>query len=224
MGIKTIIFGSTGMVGEGVLHRCLMSDEIESILVVNRRECEVTHPKLREIIHKDFFNYSAIERELSGYDACFFCLGVSSVGMKEDAYRRITYDLTMTAATVLSKRNPSMTFCYVSGQGTDSSEKGRLMWARVKGRTENDLFKFSFKSAYMFRPGYIKPIKGLKRAYRISRILGSVYPILKFIFPGSVCTLEDLGNAMIYVATRGYTSRILENSDIAAASRATLSS
>ena len=214
MKIRTIIFGATGMLGEGVLHESLEHPDVESVLVVGRRPCGVEHDKLEEIIHRDFFDYSSIQQRLEGYDACFFCLGVSSVGMKEKDYTRVTYDLTMQAARTLSLINPDMTFCYVSGAGTDTTEEGRLMWARVKGKTENDLMKLPFKAAYMFRPGFIKPIKGQKNAYALSGILGTLYPVLKALLPKYVCTLEELGHAMIKVSTNGYSQRILENRDI----------
>src|SRR6185369_3934423 len=155
MNIRAIITGVTGMVGEGVLHQALRNPEVESVLVINRRPCEVVDPKLTEIIHGDFHNLSAIESQLTGYNACFFCLGVSSVGMTEEAYTRSTYDLTLAFASVLAKHNPDMTFCYVSGEGTDSSEHGKVMWARVKGRTENAVARLPFKDVYLFRPGAI---------------------------------------------------------------------
>ncbi len=202
------------MVGEGVLHESLKQQEVESVLVIGRRPCGVKHDKLREIVHDDFFDYTLIRESLKGYDACFFCLGVSSVGMKEKEYTRTTYDLTMAAARTLSHLNPEMTFCYVSGTGTDSTEKGRLMWARVKGKTENDLMKLPFKAAYMFRPGLIRPIKGLKNAYAFSAMLGALYPLWKALIPRYVCTLEDLGAAMINASMVGYSKRILENKDI----------
>ncbi len=214
MKIKTIIFGATGMVGEGVLHKSLLDPNVESVLVLGRKSSSVNHGKMKELIHQDFFDYSSIENQLKGYNACFFCLGVSSVGMKEADYRRITYELTMSAARILSAVNHEMTFCYVSGTGTDSSEKGRMMWARVKGKTENDLMKLSFKSVYAFRPGFIKPIKGLRNAYGISKALGSIYPLLKSLFPQQVCTLDDLGQAMIQVVLKGYPKKVLENKDI----------
>lgn len=210
------------MVGEGVLHESLKHPDVESVLVISRRPCNVEHPKLKELLHNDFFNYSTIEEHLRGYNACFFCLGVSSVGMKEKDYRRITYDLTMQAANTLSRLNPDMTFCYVSGEGTDSTEKGRLMWARIKGKTGNDLMKLPFKAAYMFRPGYIKPTEGLKNAYAISKVLGYLYPVLEILFPKHVCTLEDLGLAMISTAMRGYPKKILGNKDIAHLGRTSL--
>jgi hypothetical protein len=214
MKIKAIVFGATGMVGEGVLHVSLDHPDMESVLVVGRKSCGVSHPKLLEIIHDDFFNYTPIESRLAGYNACYFCLGVSSIGMNEKDYTRITYALTMEAAKRLSRLNPEMTFCYVSGMGTDSTEKGRTMWARVKGKTENDLQKLPFKGVYCFRPGFIKPIKGLKRAFKLASIMGAVYPLWKALIPKYVCTLEDLGRAMIHVTQKGFQSRVLECKEI----------
>ena len=214
MKIKGIIFGVTGMVGEGVLLQALNHPDVESVLVVGRRACGITHSKLKEIIHNDFYNFQAIEEQLTGYNACFFCLGVSSIGMNETDYTRVTYDLTMSAAEALSKLNSEMTFCYVSGQGTDSSESGKLMWARVKGKTENDLAKLPFKAVYLFRPGFIKPSKNQKRAYKASMVIGIIYPILKVLLPKYVCTMDDLGMAMINVVKFGYKNRVLENRDI----------
>ncbi len=215
MKIKAIIFGVTGMVGEGVLHVALNHPDIESVLVIGRKQCNVKDPKLKELVHNNFFNFSSIEEQLKGFNACYFCLGVSSVGMNEPDYRRITYDLTMHAATTLSRLNADMTFCYVSGTGTDSTEKGRSMWARVKGKTENDLMKLPFKAVYLFRPGYIKPIDGLHNAYAISKAVGLLYPVWRLLFPKYICTLEDLGLAMIHATERGYSKQILENPDIA---------
>ena len=215
MKIKAIIFGATGMVGEGVLHESLNHADVESVLVIGRKSCNVEHQKLKEIVHADFFDYSTIEEHLKGYNACYFCLGVSSVGKNEKDYTRITYDLTMRAAGTLSRLNPGMTFCYVSGAGTDSTENGRIMWARVKGKTENDLMKLPFKAAYGFRPGFIKPIKGLKNAYSISIVMGWIYPVLKTLFPKYVCTLRDLALAMIQATLVGYPKKVLENKDIA---------
>jgi len=217
--LKVIVFGATGMVGEGVLHKALHSDAVGSVLVIGRRACGVTHGKLTEIVHDDFFSYEKIEKLLVHYDACFFCLGVSSIGMKEDKYTRLTYDLTTKAAGTLAKLNPDMTFCYVSGAGTDSTERGSRMWARVKGKTENDLKKLGFKAVYNFRPGFIRPIPGLHNAFTASKVLGTAYPLLRLLFPNYVCTLDDLGNAMIYVSRHGYPTPILENKDIAAAGR-----
>jgi uncharacterized protein YbjT (DUF2867 family) len=215
---KVIITGSSGMVGEGVLHECLNHSDVESVLVVNRRSCNVQHKKLKEIIHKDFFDLSKIENQLSGYDACYFCAGVSSIGKTEDEYKRITYDLTMNFASTLIKiygeRSRTMTFCYVSGVGTDSTEKGKSMWARVKGKTENDLMKLPFKNAYMFRPGYIQPTKGLKNTYKIYKVLAPFYPVVKFLFSKHVVTLEEIGRAMINTELKGYDKKILECNEI----------
>jgi hypothetical protein len=220
MKIRVILFGATGMVGEGVLLESLKHPGVEAVLVIGRRPCNVKHPKLSEVLHQDFFDYSMIENKLQGYDACFFCLGVSSVGMKEAEYTRITYDLTMQAATTLSKLNPGMTFCYVSGTGTDNTEQGRLMWARVKGRTENHLSKLPFKSVYSFRPGLMKPIAGQKNVKTIFKVLGYSYPVWKFLSPKNVCTLEEVGLAMIQAVRVGYSKKILENLDIAELARA----
>lgn len=219
MKIKIIIFGASGMVGEGVLLTALGHDEVESILVIGRKPCGVVHSKLKEIIHKDFFDFSPIENELKGFDACFFCLGVSSVGMSEPDYTRITYDLTMVAAKILSRLNPNMTFCYVSGMGTDSSEKGRIMWARVKGKTENDLAKLPFKFVYAFRPGLIKPVDRQKNIKPILKLVTAPFPLWRFLFPKSVSTLTDIGLAMINVTLTGYSKKVLENVDVAQCAR-----
>lgn len=219
MKIKAILFGATGMVGAGILHVILNHVDVESVLVVGRKPCMVKHPKLTELLHNDFFNYSTIEDQFRGFNACYFCLGVSSLGMNEKDYTRISYDLTMSAATLLSRLNPDMTFCYVSGTGTDSTEKGRVMWARVKGKTENDLKKLPFKASYLFRPGFIRPIKGVGHAHAVSTAVGLLYPIWKSLFPQYVCTLEDLGLAMVHVAGRGYSKQILENKDISRLAR-----
>ncbi len=215
MNIKAIVYGATGMVGEGVLHVCLNDPGVESVLVVGRRTCGVSHPKLLEVLHTDFFNYTPIESRLAGYNACYFCLGVSSIGMSEREYRRTTYDLTMAAAKILVKLNPDMTFCYVSGMGTDSSEQGRSMWARVKGKTENDLQKLPFREVFCFRPGFIKPIKGLKNAFKLASILGAAYPLWKLLVPKYVCTLDELGHAMVKVTQNPPRARVLECLEIA---------
>jgi len=215
--LRVIVFGATGMVGEGVLHTALHSDAVGPVLVIGRRRCGVTHSKLTEIVHDDFYNYTKIEKLLFPFDACFFCLGVSSIGMKEAEYTRRTYELTMKAAGTLARLNPEMAFCYVSGAGTDSTEQGSSMWARVKGKTENDLQKLGFKAVYNFRPGFIRPIPGLKNAFTASKVIGTAYPILRSLFPKYVCTLDDLGNAMINVSRHGFSTTILENTDIAAA-------
>lgn len=214
MSIKTIITGSTGMVGEGVLHICLNSPEVESVLVVNRKSCGVEHPKLKEVIHKDYMDLTSIEDHLTGYNACYFCAGVSSVGKKEAEYRKITYDLTLNFAKTVLKLNPNSIFTYVSGSGTDSTEKGRLAWARIKGKTENDLLKLGFRDAYMFRPGYIEPLKGQKFAYKIYKFFSPIYPMLEKLFPKYVGTMEELGNSMINVTLNGYEKKVLEVVDI----------
>jgi uncharacterized protein YbjT (DUF2867 family) len=212
--IKAIITGATGMVGEGVLHECLLHPDVESVLVINRKPCGVKHQKLKEIIHKDFFDLTAIKEQLTGYNACYYCAGVSSVGKKEDEYKHITYDLTMSFANTLIKLNPEMTFCYISGVGTDSSENGRRMWARVKGKTENDLIKLGFKAAYAFRPGYIQPTKGLKNTYTAYKFFVPLYPVLKLLFSKYVTTLEEIGLAMINVTLSGSEKKVLECKDI----------
>ena len=202
------------MVGEGVLHECIRHEDVEEVLVVGRKSCGANHPKLKEIVHKDFFDLSAIENLLIGYNACFFCLGVSSVGMKEEQYYKLTYTLTMNFATTLSKHNPDMVFCYISGKSTDSSEKGRMMWARVKGKTENDLMKLHFKDVYNFRPGVITPTKGLKNTLKLYKYLGWLIPLIKLIAPRSISSLKQLGLAMINAATKGYEKQLLEVKDI----------
>jgi len=210
MKIKAIITGSTGMVGEGVLHVCLYCHDVESVLVINRKPCGVSHPKLKEIIHKDFLDLSPIENQLADYNACYFCAGVSSMGKSEGEYKKITYDLTLSFANSLVQLNPDMVFTYVSGVGTDSSEKGKSMWARVKGKTENDLLKLPFKDAYMFRPGYIQPIKGLKNTYKVYKLLSPLYPLFEKLFPKYVVTLKEIGNSMINITLNGYEKKVLE--------------
>ena len=203
------------MVGEGVLHEALLHPDVESVLVVSRKPSGVSHPKLKEIIIPNFFDLSSIESELAGYNACFFCLGVTSIGKKEDEYRKLTYDLTMNFAKAVSKQNSDMTFCYISGAGTDSSEKGKLMWARVKGKTENDLMKLPFKKVYALRPGFIQPTKGLKNTLKIYKYASWAIPLFRFLFPTAVVSLKEIGLAMINVASKGYPKSILEVRDIA---------
>lgn len=212
--IRAIITGATGMVGEGVLLECLDNPEVESVLIINRKPLGMNHPKLKEIVHKDFYDISPIEGQLKGYNACYFCLGVSSVGMKEPEYRRITYDLTMHVAGVLSRRNPEMTFCYVSGGGTDSTEKGSLMWARVKGKTENELRKLPFDQVFAFRPGFLKAVPGQQNALPLYKYLGWLYPVMKAIFPNGASSLTQLGRAMINVTKYGYGQYVIEVKDI----------
>ncbi len=215
MSIRAILFGGTGMVGEGVLHEALGDPAVESVLVIGRRPCGVKHQKLSEIIHSDFYDYTGIAGCMRDYNACFFCLGVTSLGKSEEEYRRLTYDLTMTAARTLSGLNSDMVFCYVSGAGTDSTERGRVMWARVKGKTENDLMKLPFRGVYAFRPGFIRPTAGLKNALAFAKVLAPLYPALAMLFPKYVCTLEDVGRSMIRAADAGYGKKVLECTDIA---------
>jgi uncharacterized protein YbjT (DUF2867 family) len=217
MKIKAIITGATGMVGEGVLNECLQHADVGEVLVAGRRTCGIIHPKLKEIIIPDFFNLSAIENQLVNYNACFFCLGVSSVGMKEPEYHKLTYELTMNFATTLVNRNPGMAFCYISGAGTN--EKGKMMWARVKGKTENELAKLPFKSVYNFRPGIIKPTKGLKNTLAFYKYLGWLIPVIKLIAPRKVSSLKELGLAMINAVLKGYEKQVLEVMDIVALSK-----
>jgi nucleoside-diphosphate-sugar epimerase len=218
MKIRTIVTGATGMVGEGVLLECLSNPEVEQILVVNRKPGGVSHPKLKEIVHKDFFDLAPIEQDLAGFNACFFCLGVSSVGLSAEEYRRITYGLTLNFAQVLLKWNPDLTFCYVTGLGTDSSERGRTAWARVKGSTENALLRL-FKNAYMFRPGFMKAAPGQKNLKLIYKLFAWVYPIGRAVAPAYFCTLQEVGRAMIRAAGQGCPKRILEVKDIVALAR-----
>lgn len=213
-GIRAIITGATGMVGEGILHECLKHSDVEHILVINRKPCGVTHPKLTEILHSNFYNLAPIASQLSNYNACFFALGVSSAGMKEAEYHHLTYDLTMHVAGLLAELNPDMVFCYVSGAGTDSTERGRMMWARVKGKTENDLLQLSFRRAYMFRPGYIQPIKGLKNSHSYYAVLSLFYPMLRRFFPTYLLSLKELSAAIIHSVQKGYSQSILETKDI----------
>ena len=216
--MKVILFGATGMVGQGCLRECLLNCSVESVLAVGRRPTGQRHAKLREIVHDNFLDYSVIESQLAGYDACFFCLGVSSVGMSEERYRHLTYDLTMAAATTLAKLNPGMVFTYVTGRGTDSTEQGSLMWARVKGKTENDLLKLPFKAAYMFRPAGIQPLHGVRsKTGWVQAIYVATSPLLGWLVrtaPGSMTTTERVGRAMIAVARNGYPKPVLESEDI----------
>src|SRR6266700_591051 len=216
--MKPILFGATGMVGQGVLRECLLDSTVESVLAVGRSPTGRRHPKLRDIIHADFLDFSGLEAQLSGYQACFFCLGVSSIGMDEARYRRLTYDITMAAATMLARLNPQMVFIYVSGRGTDSGERGSLMWARIKGKTENDLLKLPFKAAYMFRPAGIQPLHGVRsKTGWVQAIYVATAPLLSLlnrVAPNYMTTTEQVGRAMIRVARNGYPKPVLESEDI----------
>jgi len=215
--MNVIVFGATGMVGSGVLAECLKESKVKSVLVVGRNSCGVVHQKLREIIRSDFFDYSDARDDLKGYDACFFCLGVSAAGMKLTDYYHLTYDLTLSAAGVLAQLNPELTFCYVSGEGTDSTERGHFMWARVKGKTENHLLQMPFH-AYMFRPGLIQPMTEVRSKTKLYRAfykaLDPIFPLLRRLLPRHVTTTENVGRAMIHVTANGYHKRVLENADI----------
>jgi uncharacterized protein YbjT (DUF2867 family) len=215
--VNVLIFGATGMVGDGVLHDCLADPRVTSVLVIGRSPLGVSHPKLREMRRLDFFDYRDVMRDLESIDACFFCLGVSSVGMSESEYSRQTFDLTLGAARALAAAHPRATFCYVSGQGTDSSERGRTMWARVKGKTENALLALPLKT-YLFRPGFIRPRAGKKSKTRLYRLAYAVaaplYPLLYRFAPSQVTTSENMGRAMINAAAVGNEKKVLENTDI----------
>jgi hypothetical protein len=214
MKIKAIITGATGMVGEGVLQECLIHPDVEKVLIINRRPCGISDPKLTEILHPDFFDLSPIAEQLKDYNACFFCLGVSSVGMKEDKYFSFTYTLTMHMAEILARQNPEMTFCYVSGTGTDSSEIGSLSWARVKGKTENDLMKLPFKKVYACRPGFMLPSKKAKNVTGYYAVFRFLYPVLQTLFPKYVSTLKEVALAMINMVIYGYDKPVLEVRDL----------
>ncbi len=216
--MNIIIFGATGMVGQGVLRECLLDPDVRTVLSIGRSATGQQHQKFRELVHQNFLGFSAIENELSGFEACFFCLGATSVGMVEESYRRITYDFTIAAAQTLARLNSCMTFIYVSGMGTDSTERGRAMWARVKGRTENALLRMPFKAAYMFRPAAIVPLHGVRSKTRFYRVfyavLAPLLPLLKKSLPKYVTTTEQVGRAMIKIAKQGGPKPVLENLDI----------
>ena len=216
--MKVILFGATGMVGQGVLRECLLDPGVASVLAVGRSPTGQRHAKLNEVVPDNFLDYSAIESQLTGCDACFFCLGVSSVGMDEERYRHLTYDITLAAARTLAKLNPQIVFVYVTGRGTDSTEQGRLMWARVKGKTENDLLKLPFRAAYVFRPAGIQPLHGIRSKtawYQAVYVIAApLLTLLNRIAPKYVTTTEQVGRAMIKVARDGYPKPVLESEDI----------
>lgn len=215
--MNVVLFGATGMVGAGVLLECFADPRITSVLAITRSPTGRSHPKLREVVHSDFFDYDTLRADFARCDACFFCLGVSSIGMSEAQYTRVTYDLTLAAARTMVRANPQMTFCFISGVGTDSTERGRTMWARVKGKTENALLALGFKAAFMFRPGYIQPIGDVESktgwvqtAYDIARPL---YPLIHRLLPNNSTTTSNLGRAMIQVAAAGYSKPVLYSAD-----------
>ena len=214
MSYKIILTGATGMVGEGVLLECLADDRISEVLSVSRRSAEMTHPKLKEYLVPDFLQLKDDDEKLKGYDACFFCAGVSSIGMKEPEYTRQTYDTTTYFARVVLHQNPQMIFIYVSGAGTDSTEKGRMMWARVKGKTENILSEMPFKKVYLFRPGFMQLTPGQKRALPMYKYVGWMYPFFKMIMPNKTSTLRQVARAMINCVDVGSDKRVMEVKDI----------
>lgn len=220
--MKAIIFGATGMVGQAVLIECLRDARIERVLLVGRSRAVVADPKVEQIVHHDFLDFSSIALELAGYDACFFCLGVSANGMAEPAYRRVTYFITMAAARVLAEHDPAMRFLYISGAGTDSTERGRLMWARVKGETENAVLALPFHG-FALRPGYIQPMHGVRtnnRLYRnLYRFTAFLYPLLARVAPKYVIASDQLARAMIAIAADGSSKRILESADLVGTAR-----
>ena len=216
--MKIIITGTTGMVGEGVLIECLAHPQVTEVLSVSRRPTGIAHPKLKEYIVPDFLSLKENDERLKGYDACFFCAGVSSVGMTEADYTRISYDMTMTFAKAVNP-NPRMSFVYVSGGGTDSTEKGRVMWARVKGRTENALMKLPFKQAFAFRPGFMEPTDGQRNVARYYRYFSWLFPLIRIVFPNFISTMSQVGQAMIYAAQNGYEKNVIEVPDIKILSR-----
>jgi uncharacterized protein YbjT (DUF2867 family) len=220
MEIKVIITGATGMVGEGVLIECLDHPDVKEVLMVNRRIFPFTHPKLKECIVPDFLELDEFADQLTGYNACFFCAGISSRGMKEPEYSRITYDTTIYFAKKLLTLNPNMIFDYISGSLTDSSEKGNIMWARIKGKTENALLKMPFKKVYNFRPGFMKPTEEQHNIKSYYKIIGSFYPVLKVLFPNQVSTLSEVALAMINSVLKGYPKQILEVKDIKSLAKA----
>ena len=216
--MNVVLFGATGMVGQGVLRECLLDDDVKRVVVVGRSATNQQHPKLKEITHEDLFDLMPIENELTNLDACFFCLGISSAGLSEEEYTRVTYGMAMSAATTLARLNPEMTFIFVSGAGTDSTERGRTMWARVKGKTENAILKLPFRRAYMFRPGFIQPMHGIRSRTKMYRVFyaiaGPLFPVLKRIFPRGVTTTERIGRTMLAVAKRGAPSAIVDTAMI----------
>ena len=222
--MNVLLFGATGMVGQGALRECLLADDVMLVQTVGRTPTGQQHPKLKELVHQDLFDYGAIESELTNFDACFFCIGVTSSGMAEAQYTHLTHDLTLAAAQALARLNPQMTFVYVSGAGADSSEAGKVMWARVRGRLENMLLRLAFKAVYVFRPGIIQPLHGIRSktgSYRwLYALTRPLLPLLRRLLPDMVLSTEIMGRAMLAVARRGAPKAVLEASDISALGRA----
>lgn len=214
MGLKIIITGTTGMVGEGVMQRCLGNPSVEKVLAISRKPNGHQHPKLVELIHSDFADLSAVEDQLTGFDACYFCAGISSMGISKEQYEKITYDLTLSFATTLAKLNPKMTFTYLSGQGTDGTEKGRSHWARVKGQTENDLRKLPFKNVFAYRPGMMKPMEDAIHVLSYYKYFAWMYPIGRALYPNAFNTLAEVGDSMMYVSSNNYEGFVLEGKEI----------
>lgn len=220
MRLKVIITGATGMVGEGILQECLVNPRVEKVLLISHKPSGYTDDKIEEILHADFNNIATIGEKIKSYDACYFCAGVSSLGLDEKQYTNVTYDLTLNFAKALAVHNPQMTFCYVSGAGTDSSEKGKLMWARVKGKTENDLMQLPFKAVYNFRPAFMKATKGAKHVKSFYKIINVLFPFFRMFSKTYFLTLQEVGKAMINISIKGYPKSILEVKDIRKASDA----
>ena len=216
--MKVIITGATGMVGKGVLLECLDHSEIEEVLIIGRNSAGISHPKLNELLHSDFSDFTAVKGSLQGYDACYYCLGVSAAGLDEQGYRKITHDFTMALAHTLYELNPNLTFIYVSGEGTDSSENGRMMWARVKGKTENDILNLGFKQAFAFRPGMIIPLRGIKSRTKSYQFFYDYFmwliKIIKTLAPKSVVNTTQIGLAMIHATLNGYEKSVVRPKDI----------
>ena len=216
--MNVVLFGATGMIGQGVLRECLLAPDVNRVLTIGRTVTGVQNAKLQEIAQADMWNYSSIEDQLRGFEACFFCLGVTSTGMSEADYSRVTYGITMAAAETLCRLNPDMTFVFVSGAGADSTENGRLMWARVKGKTENAIFRLPFKASFAFRPGVVQPMNGERSRTAAYRVLYAVtkplLPLLRRVAPGQILTTEQFGRAMLLVVRQGAPTRVLESADI----------
>ena len=216
--MNVVIFGATGMLGQGVLRECLLDADVGRVLTIGRTATGVRHAKLQEIAHSDMWNYAPIEDQLRGFDACFFCLGVTSAGMSEADYTRVTYGITMAAAETLCRLNSAMTFVFVSGAGADSSEQGRLMWARVKGKTENAIIRLPFKASYVFRPGVVQPVHGERSRTAAYRVLYAItkplVPLIRRLWPNRILTTEQFGRAMLFVVRHGAPERVLESADI----------